>query len=251
MGLRRSKRVARLKPYLRGFILIASFVAVGFLVKAIGVHGFFDTGWIDRDIRGQGLNGEILFVLVGAAITAVGLPRQAVSFLGGYAFGFGTGTVLALLASLCGCILSFFYARLLGRSFVLARFPERIKRIDSFLHDNPLSMTLLVRLLPVGNNALTSMAAGVSGVRAIPFFIGSLIGYVPQTVIFTLLGSGIHLDPEIRIGASIVLFVVSGALGVYLFRRYRKNKALDDEVNEALEDEDEAPSSTPDASRTR
>jgi uncharacterized membrane protein YdjX (TVP38/TMEM64 family) len=156
--------------------------------------------------------------------------------MSGYAFGLGLGTVLALLASLGGCILSFFYARLLGRSFVLARFPDRIRRIDSFLHDNPLSMTLLIRLLPVGNNALTSMAAGVSGVRAIPFFIGSLIGYVPQTVIFTLLGSGIHLNPEIRIGASIVLFVVSGALGLYLFRRYRKSRALDDEIDEALDD---------------
>lgn len=236
MGLRRSKRVARLKPYLRGFILIASFVAAGFLVKTIGGEGFFDADWIDRDIRGQGLTGEVLFVLVGAVITAVGLPRQAVSFLGGYAFGFVLGTGLALMASLSGCILAFFYARLLGRSFVLARFPDRIKRIDSFLHDNPLSMTLLIRLLPVGNNALTSMTAGVSGVRAMPFFAGSVIGYVPQTVIFTLLGSGIHLEPEIRIGASVVLFVISGALGIYLFRRYRKSRALDEEVEAALDD---------------
>jgi uncharacterized membrane protein YdjX (TVP38/TMEM64 family) len=246
MGLRRSKRVNALKPYLRGFILIASFVAVGFLVKTIGLHGFFDTDWIDQEIRGRGLSGELLFVLVGALITAIGLPRQAVSFLGGYAFGFGLGTGLALLASLGGCILAFTYARLLGRSFILARFPDRIKRIDAFLHDHPLSMTLLIRLLPVGNNVLTSMAAGVSGVRAIPFFVGSLLGYVPQTMIFTLLGSGIHLEPEIRIGASVVLFVISGALGLYLFRRYRKNRALDDDVDEPSEDSTaEARAATP------
>lgn len=236
MGLRRSKRVNALKPYLRGFILIASFVAAGFLVKTVGLHGFFDTDWIDQQIRGRGLSGEALFVLAGAALTAIGLPRQAVSFLGGYAFGFGLGTGLALLASLGGCIVAFYYARLLGRSFILARFPDRIRRIDAFLHDNPLSMTLLIRLLPVGSNVLTSMAAGVSGVRALPFFLGSLLGYVPQTVIFTLLGSGIHLEPEIRIGASVVLFVVSGALGIYLFRRYRKSRALDDDVDEPSED---------------
>ena len=246
MGWRRSKRVARLKPYLRGFILIASFVAAGFLFKTIGGEGVFDADWIDRDIRGQGLTGEILFVLVGAVITAIGLPRQAVSFLGGYAFGFLLGTGLALMASLCGCILAFFYARLLGRSFVLARFPERIKRIDSFLRDNPLTMTLLIRLLPVGNNALTSMTAGVSGVHPAPFFIGSVIGYLPQTVIFTLLGSGIHLEPEIRIGASVVLFVLSGALGIYLFRRYRNSRALDEEVDAALDDQsDESADTTP------
>lgn len=60
MGLRRSKRVARLKPYLRGFILIASFVAAGFLVKTIGGQGFFDADWIDRDIRGQGLRKSVV-----------------------------------------------------------------------------------------------------------------------------------------------------------------------------------------------
>jgi uncharacterized membrane protein YdjX (TVP38/TMEM64 family) len=237
--------MAALKPYLRGFILIASFVAAGFLVKAIGLQGVFDTAWIDHEIRGRGLSGEALFVVVGALITAIGLPRQAVSFLGGYAFGFGLGTGLALASALLGCILTFTYARLLGRSFVLSRFPDRIKRIDAFLHDNPLSMTLLIRLLPVGNNALTSMAAGVSGVRALPFFLGSLIGYVPQTVIFTLLGSGIHIEPEIRIGASIVLFVLSGALGIYLFRRYRKSRALDDQVDEPDDDAVETPAAAP------
>lgn len=250
MGLRRSKRIARLKPYLRGFILIASFVAFGFLVKATGLHGMFDTDWIDSEIRGRGLSGELLYIAIGAGLTAVGFPRQAISFLGGYAFGFGLGTGLALTASLGGCIVAFFYARLLGRSVVLSRFPERIKRVDAFLHDNPFSMTLLLRLLPVGSNALTNLAAGVSGVRAIPFFIGSLAGYVPQTVIFTLLGSGIHIEPGIRILASVVLFVVSGALGIYLFRRYRKSRAMDEDVNEAL-DEDTLPEPDPATPRER
>jgi uncharacterized membrane protein YdjX (TVP38/TMEM64 family) len=189
-------------------------------------------------------------VVIGAVMTAMGLPRQAISFLGGYAFGFGLGTTLSLLASLVGCVLAFSYARLLGRSVVQARFPDRIRRLDSFLHDNPLSMALLLRLLPVGSNALTNLAAGVSGVRAIPFFIGSLIGYVPQTVIFTLLGSGIHLNPEIRIGASIVLFVMSGALGLYLFRRYRKSRALDADMAEALETDSAADAGEADSSRS-
>jgi uncharacterized membrane protein YdjX (TVP38/TMEM64 family) len=249
MGLRRSKRVAALKPYLRGFVLIASFVACGFLFKATGLFGEFDAAWVDREIRGQGLSGEALFILIGAALTAIGFPRQAISFLGGYAFGLGLGTALALLACLAGCVLAFYYARLLGRSVVQARFAERIKRLDDFLRDNPLSMALLLRLLPVGSNALTNLAAGVSGVRALPFFAGTLLGYVPQTVIFTLLGSGIHLDPAIRICAGIVAFVLSGALGLYLFRRYRKSRAMDAEIDEGFDTDD--PAATPDADRTR
>jgi uncharacterized membrane protein YdjX (TVP38/TMEM64 family) len=225
-----------LKPYLRGLVLIASFVALGYLVKVSGLSGLFDQAWVDSEIRGRGLSGEILYLAIGAALTAIGFPRQAVCFLGGYAFGLGLGTGLSLAASLGGCVLAFFYARLMGRSFVQHRFPDRIRRVDDFLHANPLSMTLLVRLLPVGSNVVTNLAAGVSGVGALPFLIGSLLGYLPQTVIFALLGSGIHVDPAIRIGASVALFVASGMLGVYLFRRYRKSRALDQDVAAALDE---------------
>jgi uncharacterized membrane protein YdjX (TVP38/TMEM64 family) len=226
----------KLKPYLRGLILIATFVAVGYLVQTTGLRGLFDESWVDSRIRGQGVSGEMLYFAMGAALTAIGFPRQAVCFLAGYAFGFTLGMPLALAASLGGCVLAFYYARLLGRSFVLKRFPARIKRIDSFLHDNPLSMTLLLRLLPVGSNLVANLAAGVSGVRALPFFAGSVLGYVPQTVIFVLLGSGIHLDPAWTTGVSIALFVASSALGVYLFRRYRKSRALDEDVAAALDE---------------
>jgi hypothetical protein len=49
-------------------------------------------------------------------------------------------------------------------------------------------------------------------------------------VIFALLGSGIHLDPVLRISTGVVLFLISGMLGVALFRRYRKSLALDQDM---------------------
>lgn len=211
-----------LKPYLRGLVLIATLVAIGYAIKGLGLFGLFDEGWIDRNIRGHGLTGEALFVAVGAGLTAIGLPRQAVSFLGGYAFGFFAGSGLALAASVTGCLVAFLYARVLGRSAIRARFSRRVERIDAFLRDNPMSTAILIRLLPVGSNALTNLAAGVSGVRLVPFVAGSAIGYLPQTAIFALLGTGIHLEPGLRIGTSAALFVASGMLGVWLYRRYRR-----------------------------
>jgi uncharacterized membrane protein YdjX (TVP38/TMEM64 family) len=220
--------VQALKPYLRGLVLIATLVGLGVIVKTTGLYGLMDEGWIDREIRGRGLMGEVIFVALGAVLTAVGFPRQAVGFLGGYAFGLGLGTGLALTAAAFGCVTAFAYARLMGRRFVRERFGARIRRLDAFLHDNPFSTALLIRLLPVGSNLLTNLAAGVSGVRALPFVAGSTLGYVPQTLIFALVGSGLHIEPAMRIGASVVLFVISGMLGVYLFRRYRGTSALKD-----------------------
>ena len=220
----------------RGLVLIATFAAVGFLIEGMGLKDALDTHWVDSEIRGKGLGGDALFVLVGGMVIAIGLPRQAVCFLAGYAFGFAEGLVWSSLASLLGCVSAFFYARLMGRNFVASRFPERIARLDAFLAGNTLSMTLLLRLLPVGSNLLTNLAAGVSGVVAVPFFVGSLLGYLPQTMVFALLGSGIQVDPVFRIGASVVLFIASGVLGVWLFQRYRRGRHLDAATEAALDE---------------
>ncbi len=88
-------------------------------------------------------------------------------------------------------------------------------------------MAMLIRLLPVGSNVITNLLAGVSSVPLLPFLAGSLIGYLPQTVIFVLLGSGVNVQPVWRTAASVALFVASGLLGVVLYRRMRQGKAFD------------------------
>jgi uncharacterized membrane protein YdjX (TVP38/TMEM64 family) len=157
-----------------------------------------------------------------------------VSFLGGYAFGFLVGTLLALAATALGCVIAFGYARLLGRAMVRKRFSARIQRIDAFLHENPFSMSLLIRLLPAGSNLLTNLAAGVSSVSAAPFIAGSTLGFIPQTMIFALAGSGVSLDPTLRIGLAMALFVVAGAIGLSLYRKHRHGKVLDESVDRAI-----------------
>jgi len=224
----------RLKPYFKGLALIAMLVALGYAVKALGLHGMLNESWIDEQVRDQGLRGDALFLVAASIATAAGFPRQAVSFLAGYGFGLGVGMTLALGGTVLGCVLAFYVSRFLGREAIVALFPDRIRRLDAFLHDHPFSMALLVRLMPVGSNIVTNLAAGVSGVRALPFFAGSAIGYIPQTVIFALLGSGIHLDPILRLTTGVALFLISGALGIYLFRRYRANRALDAELADAV-----------------
>ncbi|GMR08814.1 MAG: VTT domain-containing protein [Gammaproteobacteria bacterium] len=223
------------KPIIRGLLVIVSLVALGYFIKSSPLGSMLDEKWIDAEVRGKGLAGEMLFVGVAALFTAFGFPRQVVSFMGGYAFGFVTGTTLSVLGTILGCIAAFYYARLLGRRLIASRFPGRVKKIDAFIHDNPFSMSLLIRLLPVGSNLITSMAAGVSSVRGLPFFLGSGLGYIPQNFIFALIGSGINLDedPTLRIGIGVLLFIVIGMLSVHLYRRYRHGVSLDTEMDEA------------------
>jgi uncharacterized membrane protein YdjX (TVP38/TMEM64 family) len=218
---------------LRGLVLIATLVAVGLLLERLGLQNMLQTGWVDAEVRGKGVSGEALLLLAGAAFTAIGLPRQVLAFLAGYALGFVDGVLVALAATLIGAVTAFHYARFMGRAYLLRRFPHRLKKIDDFLAGNTAAMAVVLRLAPFTNNLATNLAAGVSGARALPFFAGSLLGYLPQTVIFALLGSGVALDPGLRTAVSVALFVLSTVLGVWVWRRARGARGLPEDLADA------------------
>lgn len=218
----------------RGLLVMLTLAAALYIWEAADLSQALSNDWVDAHIKGQGLTGEILFVALATLATGIGLPRQAVSSLAGYAFGLTLGTGLALLGTVIGCVCAFYYARLLAKAPLQKKFSGRVRRLDDFLHDHTFSMSLLIRMLPIGSNIATNLAAGVSSIRSIPFFTGSAIGYFPQTLIFALLGSGIAVDPAARISLSVLLFIGSGILGVYLYRHFRHGKSLDKKLDTEL-----------------
>ena len=219
-----------IRTILRGIGLIILLSVLGFAVQSGGLGGVFNQDWVDENVRGAGVKGNFTFILGAGLFIAVGLPRQIVSFLGGYAFGLLPGTGLTLVATALGCVISFTFARFLGRELVSDSLTAKLRNASGFLEHNSFAMALLIRLLPLGSNLVTNLAAGISSVSATGFLAGSVLGYIPQTVIFALLGSGINLDPAFRITSSILLFVLSAALGVYLYRRYRQSQYLNGEL---------------------
>jgi len=213
----------------RGLIVIVVLAATSFLLGDL-----LDEAWVDAHVRGHGVQGELLFLLAGWLLSSVGLSRQLIAFLSGYAFGFLPGVLLATLAVVAGCILTFFVSRYLLRAFLLQRYAGRIDRMGRFVHENTFVMTLLIRLLPLGSNLMVNVAAGVSGVRSIPFFLGSALGYLPQTLIFALVGSGTGVDQFWQVAVAMVLFVVATFLGIWLYRKYRHGMTIDPQLDEEL-----------------
>ena len=204
-------------------VLAAGLVAGGFLLRALGAAP--GTDWVDAYVRDDGLRGEVVFILAAALATGVGVPRQSVAFLGGYAFGTVAGTGLALLAQLLGCGLGFLWARAVGRAWaerrLNGRFGPRLRPLVETLRQNPFSSALALRLLPVGNNLALNLLAGLSGIALWPFLAASALGYLPQTIIFALLGKGVRVDGTWQMVLAAGLLGVSVGLGLWLLRRQR------------------------------
>jgi len=198
----------------------------GWVLSSNSMFESLNEQWIDLHIRNNGPQGVVYFMLIGALVTAIGCPRQLVAFLGGYAFGAVNGALLSTLGVGMGCVLSLFFARIVIRPFVNRRFPNRIIKINDFLSVRPVVKTIVIRLLPLGNNLVTNLIAGVTAVKARYFVLGSLIGYIPQMAIFALMGKGVVVMSVWKIGLSIVLFIISSALSVRLYREYRAVQLL-------------------------
>lgn len=223
------RAVIAIKPLLKGVGMIALLAGAMWAAERMGLFGL-NEHWIDQTVRGHGLRGELVFIAAGALFTAVGMPRQILAFLGGYAFGFLFGTTLALIATVCGAALTLFYARGFGRGWLRQRFARRMAQVDAFLGHSPFAMALVIRLLPIGSNLLTNLLTGLAHVRALPFLAGSALGFLPQTLIFALAGSGVNLDPELRFSVAGLLLIASTLIGVRLYRQHRQAAQLEESI---------------------
>ncbi|MGB5259569.1 MAG: VTT domain-containing protein [Gammaproteobacteria bacterium] len=202
---------------LRGLLMVLLLVLLSALLGDV-----LDRNWIDVYIRGQGLAGQAMFIAATCLLMSLGLSRQLVAFLAGYGFGFLPGLLLSMIAVTTACLLTFSVARLLLRDFLLRYYSARIHRIDCFIHQHTFPVTLLFRLLPLGSNWLVNIAAGASDVRSVPFFLGSMLGYLPQMLIFALVGSGSRIGQFWQIALTMALLVAAAGLGYWLYGRYHR-----------------------------
>ncbi|GAC22892.1 hypothetical protein GMES_0586 [Paraglaciecola mesophila KMM 241] len=210
----------------KGLLFLLVCAILGSLISTLPLFDTFNRQWVDSTIRNNGVLGVGYFMMFSAGAMAIGCPRQVMAFLGGYAFGFMQGTLLSVAGALIGCILCFFISRFLFRPFIKRRYAQRILRVNDFLKDKPMTKTIVIRLLPAGNNLLTNILAGVTDVKARHFLTGSAIGYIPQMAIFALMGKGIVVLSIWKIGLSVLLFCISTALSVRLYKQYKHSKLI-------------------------
>ncbi len=197
-------------------LLLAGLLAAGFALRS-------GLGREALDAPAQA--GPVVFVLVAMLACALGVPRQVAAYAAGLGFGIWGGFVLALVSVVLGCALNFVWARAIARDWAARRIRGRLARLDAALSRHPFTATLTLRLLPVGNNLALNLLAGVSAVAAWPFLAASALGYVPQTVVFVLLGSGVRVGRMEQLALALALFVAASLTGFYLLRRTRTGMA--------------------------
>jgi uncharacterized membrane protein YdjX (TVP38/TMEM64 family) len=201
------------------FLLASVLIALAILSQQGWLDRFTDQLWLGDFLTQHPLLGPVALFLFGTMFTALGGPRQLIAALFGFAFGATIGTMLGVLATSLGAALCFLVARDLIGDRLQGRFPARLLRLSSRLQAQTFWATLSIRLLPVGSNLLTNLLAGLLKVRPLPFLLASGIGYLPQTLIFALAGSGLGRANEAELLLSALLGLLSVLIAAVVLRR--------------------------------
>lgn len=210
------------KELRRLLILLAGATAVFFLFY------FTPIGEITRDIHklraflaGDDFWAEATYTVLVTGLVALGTPRLIFYVLGGLAFGFWQGLLLAQVGAVIGSYLTFWAVRHGGRGWLERRFGSHRFFGKTFRVRSSVKAVVLIRQLPLTSVMINSGLA-LSKVRARVFVLGTFIGYLPQGIIATLIGSGV-VDQGATEGLGKLLAAgIVLTIGAFLLWRWRR-----------------------------
>ena len=133
-----------------------------------------------------------VFVAVYAFAVALSLPGAIwMTIAGGFLFGPVEGSVLVVIAATVGASAIFLAARYALGDALRARAGPAIRKMEAGFRDNALSYLLVLRLVPLFPFWLVNLVPAFLGVPLRTFVIGTFLGIIPGSVVYTLVGNGL------------------------------------------------------------
>jgi len=225
----------RLLPYLTGGILIVAMAAaqIGGLSHLFSLQALLaDRQSLQELTSSHPLLAPLAYVIVYIVAVALALPAaSALSLLAGLLFGLWLGSALVVISASTGALIVFLVTRSALGEPLRRRAGSHTAKILADLRTNGASYLLFLRLVPLFPFFIVNIVAGLFGMRAWTFFVLTLVGIVPGTVVYVNLGRQLGdisefrdlLSANVVIGLSLLGFL---ALTPVLYRHWagrRKN----------------------------
>jgi uncharacterized membrane protein YdjX (TVP38/TMEM64 family) len=164
------------------------------------------------------------FVYLYILLQAFAIPGPLfLCILSGPLFGLVPGFILSLSVkiriiqcSVLGASCCFFLSYTLGRSLVFKYFPDLIMKLRNMINNNRHNLfwyMLFLRLTPLIPNWFVNLGCPLVGMPYKYFFLGSLIGLIPNN--FILLQTGMTLKEIESIGLNYKHLLILMALAVF------------------------------------
>jgi uncharacterized membrane protein YdjX (TVP38/TMEM64 family) len=229
------KRIQRL--LLLGLVLALPIVAMR--VPAVR-KGLVDLVAFMREMPIPGIG---LFLLIESFALLLTTPIWLMSALAGYTYGFARGFALAWPGLVLSATVVFLVGKTFTRKWIASRSAETHfwKAVDRAVQKDGFKVALLMRLaVALPQNLMTYMLSATT-LRLRDFVWGSVLGYLPATIVHVYVGSQVESATALIAGESssrgpttwvtVVLGIVLTVGAMIVVSRYAR-KALDEVLAE-------------------
>lgn len=154
------------------------------------------------------------------------VPASLLSIIAGSVFG----PFKSLMFSLIGCFLSgtlaFYMSRFLGKSFVNKLLKGKALKLNSNIEKHGFKIMLIMRLSFIFPYDGLSFAAGLSKMKYLDFILGTIIGIIPEMLMYSFIGNNIEEPLSIKFIVPIIAILIIAVASHYLYKPYKKMSKL-------------------------
>lgn len=184
---------------------------------------FTDPKLVKTEVVSWGAWGPIIYMVLYAVGPSFLVPGAVMTIAGGLAFGVFWGSLWSLVGADVGAVVAFAAGRFLGRAFVERMFGLRFQHVLKRLARNGFYLTLYLRIVPVIPYNAFNLLAGASPILFRDYFWASMLGMIPGTILFALLGDALWHPTSPRFFVAVGLIALCFILGE-LYRRWKSIK---------------------------
>ena len=225
------------KKRMLAFAGAAAFVCVMLLFGRYAKDLLSDADGFALRLRGMGTPGQaIMVLLVIAQVLLAVVPGGPFQIAAGYVYGPVRGTLLCLLGSTLGSLITFFLVRKFGRR-VIALFcgESQMKALDQIMASPRWKVLLpVIFVIPGSPKDPLSYAAGLTDLSVPAWLLIASLGRLPAIALSAVSGNAVHeADYGMAAGVLALICVISMA-GGFLYRKYALRPQADPAEPESM-----------------
>ncbi|MGL5149895.1 MAG: TVP38/TMEM64 family protein [Clostridium sp.] len=176
-------------------------------------------------IKSQGALSIIVFLLIFSIKPFfLVIPANVVAIGGGILFGTTFGFGLSMLGFFISGTIAFFISRSLGREFVEGLLGNKFMKLDDNMESNGFKILFLLRLPPILPYDPLSYASGLTKIKYKDFILASVLGVVPETFCYSVMGSNINNPKSAAFIMPIILVIAATVFSKKIMDMRKKAK---------------------------
>lgn len=203
-------------------------IAIVILYVTYRLLPFMNLQTIRDWVSSFGTWADAVYILLFAVLPIFFFPVPVLALAAGILFGIGKGTLYTVIGAAINSTIMFYLGRYAWKDSVHRLLVEKVKPAvrDRLLVKNQTSLTVfffVMRLIPLVSYNLINYVAGITEISFWRYFLTTVIGIIPGTVVFLNAGDK-SLDMKspaflLSIVLVVLLIVVSGWITKIYFKR--------------------------------